>query len=130
MKPRLRTRASTAPLQRKLRRAQRKFSRREKGSRNRAKAKLAVAKMHDRTAAKRTDFTHQLSFFLISNFLALSFESLSTRGLARTKLAKSVLDAAWGIFFRQCQYKGRWYNRHVVFVGRFFPSSKLCSRGR
>ena len=113
--------------ERKLRRAQRRLSRKQKGSRNRAKARLEVAKVHDRIANQRADFTHQLSFFLISNFLALSFESVHARGLAKTKLAKSVLDAAWGMFFRQAEYKGRWYNRQVVFVGRFFPSTQLCS---
>jgi putative transposase len=112
---------------RKLRRAQRKLSRRKRWSRNRTKARFEVAKVHDLIANQRADFTHKLSFLLISNFLALGFESLNTRGLARTKLAKSVLDAAWGMFFRQAEYKGRWYNRHIVFVGRFFPSTKLCS---
>jgi putative transposase len=112
---------------RKLRRAQRKLSRRQKGSRNRAKAKVEVAKVHQDIANKRNHFIHTLSFYLICNFFALSFESLNTRGLAKTKLAKSVLDAAWGMFFRACEYKGRWYNRHVVFVGRFFPSTKRCS---
>jgi len=112
---------------RKLRRAQRQLSRRKKGSRNRTKARFEVAKVHDRIAHQRADFTHKLSFLLISNYLALSFESLNTRGLARTKLAKSVLDAAWGMFFRQIEYKGRWYGRHVVFVGQFFPSTKRCS---
>jgi putative transposase len=112
---------------RKLRRAQRKLSRRQKGSRNRAKAKIEVAKIHQDIAKKRNHFIHTLSFYLISNFLALSFESLNAGGLAKTKLAKSVLDAAWGMLFRACEYKGRWHNRHVVFVGQFFPSTKLCS---
>jgi putative transposase len=112
--------------ERKLRRTQRKLARRQKGSRNRAKARIEVAKVHQDIANKRADFVHKLSFSLIANFLALSFESLNTRGLAKTKLAKSVLDAAWGMLFRMCKYKGRWYNRHVVFVGQFFPSSKLC----
>lgn len=111
---------------RKLRRAQRKLSRRQKGSRNRAKARVAVSKTHRAIANKRADFTHKLSLFLIGNFLALSFESLNPRGLAKTKLAKSVLDAAWGMFFRACEYKGRWRNRQVVFVGQYFPSTKLC----
>ena len=113
--------------ERQLRRAQRRLSRRREGSRNRAKARLRVAKIHDRVAHQRSDFAHQLSFLLISKFLALSFESVHTRGLAKPKLAKSVLDAAWGMFFRQAEYKGRWYNRQVVFVGRCFPSTKLCS---
>jgi putative transposase len=111
----------------KLRRAQRRLSRRQKGSRNRAKARIEVAKVHQDIANQRADFTHKLSFSLICSFLALSFESLNARGLARTKLAKSVLDAAWGLFFRQAEYKGRWYNRHVVFVGQFFPSTRRCS---
>lgn len=112
---------------RKLRRAQRHLSRRQKGSRNRARARIAVATVHRDIANQRADFIHKLSCSLIRNLLALSFESLNTRGLAKTKLAKSVLDAAWGMFFRACQYKGRWQNRHVVFVGQYFPSTKRCS---
>lgn len=112
---------------RKLRRAQRKLARRQKNSSNRAKARIAVAKTHQTIVNQRADFIHKLSLYLIRNFLALSFESLNTRGLAKTKLAKSVLDAAWGQFFRACEYKGRWHNRHVVFVGRYFPSTKMCS---
>ena len=69
--------------ERKLRRAQRRLSRKQKGSRNRAKARLEVAKVHDRIANQRADFTHQLSFFLISKFLALSLESVHARGLAK-----------------------------------------------
>jgi putative transposase len=77
--------------------------------------------------ARGAGFVHKLSFSLITNYLALSFESLNTRGVAKTKLAKSVLDAAWGMLFRSCKYKGRRYNRNAVFAGQFFPSSKLCS---
>ncbi|MEW6211141.1 MAG: RNA-guided endonuclease TnpB family protein, partial [Acidobacteriota bacterium] len=112
---------------RKLRRTQRRLSRRKEGSRNRAKAKVEVAKVHQDIANKRSHFIHTLSFNLVRNYLALSFESLATCGLAKTKLARSVLDAAWGMFFRACEYKGRWHNRHVVFVGQFFPSTKRCS---
>jgi putative transposase len=52
---------------------------------------------------------------------------LNVRGLARTKLSKSVLDAGWGMFCRQLDYKTRWYGRHLVRIDRYFPSSKLCS---
>jgi putative transposase len=111
---------------RKLRRAQRMLSRRKNGSKRREKAKGRVANVHQKIAAKRHDFCHQLSHLLTTRYTAIVLETLTISGLAKTKLATSVLDAAWAELFRQMTYKGRWRNQHVVFVGRFYPSSQLC----
>jgi putative transposase len=111
---------------RKLRRAHRTFSRRQKGSRNRAKARVRVARIHHRVANQRADFAHKLSTTLIKNHQAVCIEDLNVRGLARTKLAKSVHDASMGLVRRQLQYKGQWYGVHVVVVDRFYPSTQLC----
>ena len=111
----------------KLRRAQQKMCRRVKGSRNRAKALFAVSKVHERIADLRGDFAHQLTHGLVIKYPALCLENLSIEGLAKTKLAKSMLDAAFGETVRQWKYKSLWNNTHAVQADRFFPSTKLCS---
>jgi putative transposase len=112
--------------ERKLRRAQRTLSRRQKGSRNRARARAHLARVHQRVANQRADFTHKLSTTLIKTHQAVCIEDLNVRGLARTKLAKSVADAAMSLVRRQLEYKGRWYGTHVVVIDRFYPSTQLC----
>ena len=108
--------------QRKLKRAQRMFSRCKKGSMRQAKARRAMACVQQRTANQRRDFLHQLTTRLVRNHDGLCIEDLSVRGLARTKLAKSMHDASMGEFRRQVEYKGQWYRRHVVAVDRFCRS--------
>jgi putative transposase len=112
--------------ERKLRRAQRALSRRVKGSNRRAKAKLRVAQVHQQIRDQRADFIHRQTIKLVREYPAISIEDLNVGGLARTKLSKSVLDAGWGMFFQQLEYKTRWYGRHLVKIDRYFPSSKLC----
>lgn len=112
--------------QRKLRRAQRALSRRQKGSKNRAKARQRVARVHQAIAAKRNDFCHKLTTSLVRDHDAVCIEDLNVRGLARTKLATSILDASLGTIRRQLVYKGAWNYVHVVAVDRFYPSSRLC----
>lgn len=112
--------------ERKLRRAERSKSRKQKGSNNRAKARVQVARVHQKIAAKRNDFCHKLTTRIIKDHDAVCIENLSLKGLVRTKLAKSFNDAALGTMRRQLAYKGVWYRVHVVAVGRFYPSSRLC----
>ena len=69
---------------------------------------------------------HQLSTQLVSEHEGICLEDLSVRGLARTKLAKSILDASWGEFRRQMGYKTVWNRKHLAMVDRFYPSSKTC----
>ena len=111
----------------KLRRAQKTMCRRVKGSRNRAKARLLVSKVHERIANLRSNFAHQLTHSLVSTYPALCLENLSIKGLAKTKLAKSMLDAAFGETVRQWKYKSLWNNCHAIQADRFFPSTQLCS---
>jgi len=112
--------------QRQLRRAQRSFSRTRKGSRNRQKARLRVARVHQKIANKRNDFCHKLTTTLVQTHDAVCIEDLHVTGLARTKLAKSMLDASMSAIRRQLEYKGAWYRTPVVAIGRFYPSSRLC----
>src|SRR5205807_6725321 len=111
---------------RKLRRAHRVHSRRQKGSRNKAKARATVARLHQRIANQRAHFVHDLTTKLIKNHQAVCIEDLNVKGLARTKLAKSFYDVALGLIRRQLQYKGQWYGVHVIVVDRFYPSTQRC----
>jgi putative transposase len=110
----------------KLRRAQRALSRCEPGSANRSKQRLRVARIHEKTRNVRNDFLHKTTSALVADYDALLIEDLSVKGLARTKLAKSIHDAAFGEFRRQLEYKALWQRKRVGTIGRFFPSSKLC----
>jgi len=112
--------------QRTLRRAQRRQSRKVKGSHNRHKARQTVARVHQKIAAKRNDFCHKVTTSLVKNHDAVCLEDLNVKALAKTKLGKSMLDASMGTIRRQLVYKGAWYRTYVVAVGRFYPSSKLC----
>jgi putative transposase len=111
---------------RKLRRAQQVLSRKVNGSRNRGKARRVVARLHQKIRNQRADFLHKLSTELIRHNDLVSIEDLNVRGLAKTKLATSVLDAGWGLFRVMLRYKTEQQDKHLVTIGRFFPSSKTC----
>jgi putative transposase len=114
----------------KLRRAQRSLARKQEGSRNRDKARLRVARAHARTADARRDFHHQLSTALIRDNQAVAVEDLAVNGLARTRLAKSVHDAGWSAFVAMLEYKARLHGREFHRIGRFQPTSQVCSACR
>lgn len=113
--------------ERRLRKAQQALSRKEKGSNNRAKARLRLAEAHATVADARKDFAHKQSTTLIRENQAVYVEDLCVTGLARTRLAKSVHDAGWGMFLRMLEDKAARYGRTLVKVDRFFPSSQMCS---
>lgn len=113
--------------ERKLRKAQQDLSRKEKGSRNRAKARLRVARAHARVSDARKDWAHKHSTTIIRENQAMYVEDLCVTGLARTHLAKSVHDAGWATFIRLLEEKAARYGRVVGKVNRFFPSSQTCS---
>lgn len=112
---------------RKLRRAQQALSRKVQGSRSRSKARLVVARIHQKIKRQRADFLHKLSTKLMCDYDLVSIEDLRIRGLAKTKLATSVLDAGWGMFRLMLEYKADRNDAAVVAIGRFFASSKTCS---
>ena len=111
---------------RKLARAQRALSRKQKDSRNRGKARRKVARLHQKVAHQRQDFLHKLSRELVQRFDLISIEDLSIRGFARTKLSASILDAGWGMFRSFLTYKADRRDIHLMIIGRFFPSSRMC----
>ncbi len=113
--------------EKKLRRAQQALSRKEKGSRNRDRARARVARAHARVADARREFHHELSTILIRDSQAVAVEDLAVKGLARTRMAKSVHDAGWSAFVAMLEYKARLYGREFRRIGRFVPTSQVCS---
>jgi putative transposase len=113
--------------EKKLRRLQKDLSRKVKGSRNREKARVKVARAHAKVADARRDFNHQLSTKLIRENQAVYVEDLAVRGLARTRLAKSVHDASWSAFVNMLEYKAELHGREFRRIGRFEPTSQVCS---
>jgi putative transposase len=86
-----------------------------------------VARLHQKIRNQRNDSLHKLSTALIRHNDLVSIEDVNVRGLAKTKLAKSVLDAGWGKFRAMLAYKAERSDTHLIVIGRFFPSSKTCS---
>ncbi|MFF8603643.1 RNA-guided endonuclease InsQ/TnpB family protein [Streptomyces sp. NPDC015232] len=113
--------------EKKLAKRQRELSRKEKGSSNREKARIKVARAHAAVADARRNFHHQWSHRLTSENQAVYCETLNVRGMARTRLAKSVYDAGWAQFVGFLEYKARRRGRAFVKVDRRFPSSRICS---
>src|SRR5215468_859053 len=114
--------------ERRIKRAQRRLSRRKKGSANHAKARRALAREYEKVANRRADFAHKFSTSIVTEKNTIACETLNLKGMSRTKLAKSVQDAAHREIFRQIEYKARWRNRNFIFIDRWFPSSQLCSK--
>lgn len=114
--------------ERKLRKAQQELSRKQRGSHNRAKARMRVASIHATIKDARLNWAHQHSTAIIRENQAVYVEDLCVHGLGRTRLAKSVHDAGWALFTRLLEQKAVRYGRHFAKVGRFFPSSQLCSQ--
>ena len=116
-----------AKSRRKLRKAQKALSRKAKGSNNRHKARLKVAKVHAEISDTRKDFLHKLTTQLVRENQTIAVEDLAVKNLAKNhKLALAISDASWGELVRQLEYKCGWYGRTFVKIDRWFPSSKRC----
>lgn len=115
-------------LKKKLAKYQKALSRKQKGSNNRHKARLKVARVHAKIKDARRDFTHKLTTQLVSENQLIAFEDLAVKNMVKNhKLAQVISDANWAEIIRQVKYKSEWYNRKAVSIDRWFPSSKLCS---
>ena len=106
---------------------QRKLAKKTKGSKNRDKARLKVARLHAKISDCRIDATHQATRKILNENQVICAESLAVKNMIKNpKLAKHISDANWGEFVRQIKYKSQWAGRTVVEIDRFFPSSKRC----
>ncbi len=112
----------------RLRRLSRRHSRKQRGSNNRKKSAMKLARLHLRIANVRADHLHKLSTKLCRENQAVGIEDLNVRGMVRNrKLARSIVDEGWGELRRQLEYKSAMYRTEIVVHDRWFPSSKTCS---
>lgn len=113
--------------QRRLKMAQRRLSRKQKGSNRWHRQRRRVARIHARTKDARQDFLHKQTTALVRDNGVIAIEDLCVKGLIRTRLAKSMSDAALGELRRQLEYKCQWHGRVLLVADRFAPTSKTCS---
>lgn len=116
--------------EKKLAKHQKRLSRKKKGSKNRLKQKLRVAKIHEQIANTRNDFLHKTSKKIVDSFDTIITENLNVKGMVQNhNLAKSISDCGWSTFTSMLEYKCNWYGKNYVKIGRFQPSSRLCTCG-
>lgn len=112
----------------RLKRYQRILARKQRGSENRKKAKVKVARQHAKVADARKDFLHKTSTDLVRRFDAIAIEDLNVSGMVKNrKLSKSISRTGWGQFRQFLTYKAERAERQLVVIDRFYPSSKTCS---
>jgi putative transposase len=111
----------------KLRQLNKELSRRTKGGQNWQKTKAKLGRLHERIANIRRDVTHKLTTSIVRRFRWIGIEDLCVKGMARTRLAKSIMDAAMAEVGRQLNYKAPLAGSTIVRADRFYPSSKTCS---
>lgn len=112
----------------RLAKAQREMSRKEKGSSNRDKARRRVARVHARIADRRRDHLHKVTTRLVRENQTVVIEDLSVRNMVKNRsLARAISDASWTEVRSMLEYKCAWYGRDLVVIDRWFPSSKTCS---
>jgi putative transposase len=114
--------------EKKVAQAQRRLARKQRGSKNRDKARCKLARIHAQIADRRRDFTHKLSTRIIRENQTICIESLRVKAMTKhPTLAKAIHDVGWGEFVRQLEYKAAWYGRTLVKIDRWYPSSKRCN---
>ena len=111
-----------------LKRLQKQLSRKQKGSNNRNKARIKLAKLYKKISDQKQYYLHSVSNSLINENQVICMEDLNVKGMLKNhKLAEYIQEMNFGEFRRILEYKAKWYNRRIVFVNRFYPSSKTCN---
>lgn len=112
----------------KLKKLQKQLSKKVKGSKNRNKLRIRLAKLHEKIKNQKQDFLHNITTKIINENQVIVLEDLNVSGMLKNhNLAKSIQELGLGELRRQLEYKSLWYNRDIIFVDRWFPSSKTCS---
>ena len=112
----------------KLIRIQKQLSRKENNSNNRNKTRIKLAKIYKRISDKKQYYLHQVSNYLIDENQVICMENLNVSGMLKNhKLADSIQEMSFYEFKRMIEYKANWYGRKLIFVDRFYPSSKTCN---
>ena len=114
--------------EKRIKHLNRLYSKKTKGSHNAEKARLKLAIAHEKLCNKRTDNLHKLTTKLIKENDVICVENLNVKNMTKNhKLAKAIQDASFGNLVSMLKYKATWHNRKIIEIGRFYPSSKLCS---
>lgn len=112
----------------KLKRLQKQLSHKQKNSNNRNKARIKLAKLYKKINEQKQYYLHSISNSLINENQVICMEDLNVNGMLKNhKLVESIQEMNFGEFRRMLEYKAKWYNRRIVFVNRFYPSSKTCN---
>jgi putative transposase len=112
----------------KLKKLNQRLSKKQKGSKNKEKARIKLAKFHEKLNNQKEHYLHNIANSLINDNQVIVMEDLNVKGMMKNhNLAKSIQELSLNRFKNIMEYKIKWYGRELIFVDRFFPSSKLCS---